>query len=97
MEHYPTFNYGSANASSSLSYGTTIGMHPSHPSTSNNGFNTSSYDSYATVYAATAAATRHHQSIFDVHHPQAAELYSRHTQQHQISSPPLINNTARVS
>ncbi|CAF3611302.1 unnamed protein product [Rotaria sp. Silwood1] len=100
MEHYPTFNYGAVNgsSSSSSSYGaTTTSMHHHHHSnTSNNAFNTSSYDPYATAYVATAAVARHHQSILDVHHQQAAELYSRHAQHHQTSSSSLVDNTARI-
>jgi len=97
MEHYPTFNYGGVNGSSSSSYGSTTGIHHQHANTSNNTFNTSSYDPYATAYAATAAAARHHHSILDVHHQQAAELYSRHSQHHQTSSSSLVDHTARVS
>jgi len=99
MEHYPTFNYGVVNGSSasSSSYGTSTGIHHQHANTSNNNtFNTSSYDPYASAYAATAAA-RHHHSILDVHHQQAAELYSRHAQHHQTSTTSLVDHTARVS
>ncbi|CAF1260677.1 unnamed protein product [Rotaria sordida] len=101
MEHYPTFNYNAVNSSSasSSSYGTaTTGMHHHHhhTNTNNNTFNTSSYDPYATAYVATAAVARHHQSILDVHHQQAAELYSRHAQHHQTSSTSLVDNTARI-
>lgn len=102
IEHYPTFNYGAVNgssiSSSTSSYGTTAtGMHHPHANTSNNGFNTSSYDPYASAYVASAAVARHHQSILDVHHQQAAELYSRHAQHHQTSSSSsLVDNTARV-
>ncbi len=91
MEHYPTsFNYGAVNGSSS-SYGTTTGIHHQHTNSGSNTFNTSSYDPYATAYA------RHHHSILDVHHQQAAELYSRHSQHHQTSSSSLVDHTARVS
>jgi hypothetical protein len=96
IEHYPTFNYGAVNGSSS-SYGSTTGIHHQHANTSNNTFNTSSYDPYATAYAATAVAARHHHSILDVHHQQAAELYSRHSQHHQTSTTSLVDHTARVS
>jgi len=97
IEHYPTFNYGAVNGSSS-SYGNTTGIHHhQHANTSNNTFNTSSYDPYATAYAATAVAARHHHSILDVHHQQAAELYSRHSQHHQTSTTSLVDHTARVS
>jgi hypothetical protein len=95
MENYQTFNYGAVNGSSS--YGTTQGIHHQHANTSSNTFNTSSYDPYATAYAATAAAARHHHSILDVHHQQAAELYSRHSQHHQTSTTSLVDHTARVS
>jgi hypothetical protein len=96
MENYPTFNYGAVNGSSSSSYGTTANIHHQHANTSNNTFNTSSYDPYATAYAATAAV-RHHHSILDVHHQQAAELYSRHSQHHQTSTTSLVDHTSRVS
>jgi hypothetical protein len=86
MEHYPTFNYGTVNGSSS----------PYGNNASSNTFNTSTYEPYAT-YAATAAVARHHHSILDVHHQQAAELYSRHSQHHQTSNNSLVDHTARVS
>ena len=97
MESYPTFNYGAVNSSSSSPYGTTAGMHHQHANTSNNSFNTSAYDPYASAYAASAAAARHHHSILDVHHQHAAELYSRHSQHHQTSTTSLVDHTARVS
>lgn len=102
IEHYPTFNYGTANGSSTSSpYGTTSGIHHQHASQSSNAFNTSSYDPYASAYAATAAAARHHHSILDAHHHHhhhhAAELYSRHSQHHQASATSLVDHTTRVS
>lgn len=100
IEHYPTFNYGTSNGSSGSSspYGTATGIHHQHASSNPNTFNTSSYDPYASAYAATAAAARHHHSILDAHHHhQAAELYSRHSQHHQTSATSLVDHTARVS
>jgi hypothetical protein len=103
IEHYPTFNYGVANGSSTSSspYGAATGIHHQHASPNANTFNTSSYDPYASAYAATAAAARHHHSILDAHHHHhhhhAAELYSRHSQHHQTSATSLVDHTARVS
>ena len=96
MEHYPTFNYGTMNGSSS-SYGTTAGIHHQHTNTSNNTFHTSAYDPYASAYAATAAVARHHHTLLDVHQQQAAEIYSRHSQHHQTANNSLVDHTARVS
>ncbi|CAF0922966.1 unnamed protein product [Adineta steineri] len=100
IEHYPTFNYGTPNGSSTSSspYGPSTGIHHQHPSQSNNTFNTTSYDPYATAYAATAAAARHHHSILDAHHHHhhAVELYSRHSQHHQTSATSLVDHTARI-
>ncbi|CAF0910090.1 unnamed protein product [Adineta ricciae] len=92
IEHYPTFNYGAVNGSPSSSYGTPSGIHPQHSTSSSMPFNSSSYDPYASAYA------RHHQSILDVHHQQAAaaELYSRHSQHHQTSTSSLVDHTARI-
>jgi hypothetical protein len=101
IEHYPTFNYGTPNGSSTSSspYGNTTAIHHQHTSPNGNTFTTSSYDPYATAYAATAAAARHHHSILDAHHHHhhAVELYSRHSQHHQTSATSLVDHTARVS
>ncbi|CAF1405492.1 unnamed protein product [Adineta steineri] len=92
IEHYPTFNYAAVNSSSSSSYGTSTNIHHQHSNPNSNTFNTSSYDPYATAYA------RHHHTILDVHHQQAAaaELYSRHSQHHQTSTNSLVDHTSRI-
>ena len=99
MEHYPTFNYGTVNSSSS-SYGSAASIHHQHGSPSSHAYNTGSYDPYASAYAASAAAARHHHSMLDTHHhhhQHAAELYSRHAQHHPASSTSLVDHTSRVS
>ncbi|UJR10040.1 hypothetical protein I4U23_014263 [Adineta vaga] len=94
IEHYPTFNYGTVNGTSSSSspYGPSSGIHHQHSTSNSNAFNSSPYDPYASAYA------RHHHSILDVHHQQAAaaELYSRHSQHHQASTTSLVDHTARI-
>ena len=92
IEHYPSFNYGTTNGSSSP-YGTVTGIHHQHGSPNPNAFNASSYDPYTSPYA----SARHHHSILDAHHQHAAELYSRHSQHHQTPATSLVDHTARVS
>lgn len=93
IEHYPNFNYGTTNGSSTSSspYGTSSAIHHQHASP--NTFNSASYDPYASAYA----AVRHHPILDAHHHHQAAELYARHNPHHQTSASSLVDHTARVS